>query len=79
MNTGSELSFDRKVREMILPSIENMIEKEKEHLEWLEGISGTDDFIENSKENLAHLLQRYDEYIKYLKTNFNQEYESKYR
>ena len=49
----------------IIPFVERMIEKEKEHLYWLESKNAPKEFIERSKWHLNHFRQRHKEYIEY--------------
>lgn len=50
----------------IIPFVEKMIEKEKNHLYWLESKNAPKEFIEKSKSHLNHFRQRHKEYIEYL-------------
>ena len=42
-----------------------MIEKEKNHLYWLESVKAPKEFIERSEWHLNHFRQRHKEYIDY--------------
>ena len=50
----------------VLPHIERMIEKEEQHLCWLESKDAPKEIIENSKSFLNHLQQRYKEYVDFI-------------
>ena len=53
------------MKQDIIPFVERMIEKEKEHLYWLESKKAPQEFIERSKWHLNHFRQRHKEYIEY--------------
>ena len=67
--------FRKQMLETFIPSVERMIEKEKEHLEFLRksrrkmmdrkfmvNLSNVDQFISNSEANLAHYQLRLKQY-----------------
>ena len=64
-NVSGSLSFKEQMINDIIPFVERMIEKEKEHLYWLESKNAPKEFIERSKWYLNHFRQRYKEYIEY--------------
>ena len=59
------LSFKEQMINDIIPFVERMIEKEKEHLHWLESKIAPKEFIDRSKWYLNHFRQRHKEYIEY--------------
>jgi hypothetical protein len=59
------LSFKDQMVNDIIPFVERMIEKEKNHLYWLESKNAPKEFIERSKWHLNHFRQRHKEYIEY--------------
>lgn len=61
----AKLSFKEQIINDIIPFVERMIEKEKEHLYWLENKNAPKEFIEKSKLYLSHFRQRHKEYIEY--------------
>lgn len=62
---SGSLSFKEQMVNDIIPFVERMIEKEKEHLYWLESKNAPKEFIERSKLHLNHFRQRHKEYIEY--------------
>lgn len=71
-NTGSakpvvdnSLTFKERLVNDMIPFIEGMIEKEKNHLDWLESKNADKKFIKRSKRDLDHLRQRHREYVEY--------------
>lgn len=64
-NVSGSLSFKEQMVNDIIPFVEKMIEKEKEHLYWLESKNAPKEFIERSKWHLNHFRQRHKEYIEY--------------
>ena len=64
-NVSGSLSFKEQMKQDIIPFVERMIEKEKEHLYWLESKKAPQEFIERSKWHLNHFRQRHKEYIEY--------------
>ena len=62
---SGSLSFKEQMINDIIPFIERMIEKQKEHLYWLESKNAPKEFIEKSKLYLNHFRQRHKEYIEY--------------
>jgi hypothetical protein len=58
-------TFKEKLVNEILPFVEKMIEKEKNHLYWLEKNNAPSVFIERSKLHLDHFRQRHKGYIEY--------------
>lgn len=62
---SGSLSFKEQMINDIIPFVERMIEKEKEHLHWLESKNEPKEFIERSKWYLNHFRQRHKEYIEY--------------
>ena len=62
---SGSLSFKEQMINDIIPFVERMIEKEKEHLYWLESKNAPKEFIERSEWHLNHFRQRYKEYIEY--------------
>lgn len=62
---SSSLSFREQMKQVIIPFVERMIEKEKKHLYWLESKNAPKEFIEKSKLYLNHFRQRHKEYIEY--------------
>jgi hypothetical protein len=62
---SGSLSFKEQMINDIIPFVERMIEKEKEHLHWLESKNAPKEFIERSKWYLNHFRQRHKEYIEY--------------
>lgn len=65
------LSFKEQLQMNVIPSIDRMIGKEREHLRWLETQMGKSvvviEFVNTSKKVLSHLEQRLIEYIDYAK------------
>lgn len=61
----NEVAFKEQMKQDIIPFVERMIEKEKEHLYWLESKKAPQEFIERSKWHLNHFRQRHKEYIEY--------------
>lgn len=66
-NVINSLSFKDEMEQDIIPRVLEMAEKEKEHLSWLMDKNAPKDMIYRSNESLCHLLQRYSEYIEYVK------------
>lgn len=64
-DVSSSVSFKEKMKQDIIPFVERMIEKEKEHLYWLESKNAPKEFIERSEWHLSHFRQRHKEYIEY--------------
>ena len=64
-NVRGSLSFKEQIKQGIIPFVETMIEKEKEHLYWLESKKAPKEFIKRSKWHLNHFRQRHKEYIEY--------------
>ena len=62
---SGSLSFKDQMVNDIIPFVERMIEKEKNHLYWLERKNAPKEFIERSKWYLNHFRQRHKEYIEY--------------
>jgi hypothetical protein len=62
---SGSLSFKEQMINDIIPFVERMIEKEKEHLHWLESKNAPKEFIERSKWYLNHFRQRHKDYIEY--------------
>ena len=62
---SGSLSFKEQMINDIIPFVERMIEKEKEHLYWLESKNAPKEFIERSEWHLNHFRQRHKEYIEY--------------
>ena len=62
---SGSLSFKEQMINDIIPFVERMIKKEKEHLYWLESKNAPKEFIERSKWYLNHFRQRHKEYIEY--------------
>jgi len=62
---SGSLSFKEQMVNDIIPFVETMIEKEKNHLYWLESKKAPKEFIERSKWHLNHFRQRHKEYIEY--------------
>lgn len=62
---SGSLSFKEQMKQDIIPFVERMIEKEKEHLYWLESKNAPKEFIERSKWHLNHFRQRHKEYVEY--------------
>ena len=58
-------SFKEQMVNDIIPFVEKMIEKEKQHLYWLEIKHAPKEFIEKSKIHLNNFEQRHKEYIDY--------------
>ena len=58
-------SFNEQMKQDIIPFVERMIEKEKQHLYWLESKNAPKEFIEKSKWYLNHFRKRHKEYIEY--------------
>ena len=63
---SGSLSFKEQMINDIIPFVERMIEKEKEHLYWLESKKAPKEFIKRSKWHLNHFRQRHKEYIEYV-------------
>lgn len=59
-------SFKEQMVNDIIPFVEKMIEKERNHLYWLESKKAPQSFIEKSKRYLNHFMQRHKEYIQYV-------------
>lgn len=64
-DVSGSLSFKEQMKQNIIPFVERMIEKEKQHLYWLESKNAPKEFIEKSKWYLNHFRQRHKEYIEY--------------
>lgn len=62
---SGRLSFKEQMKQDIIPFVERMIEKEKEHLNWLIDNNAPKDIIETSQRYLSHFRQRHKEYIEY--------------
>jgi CTP:phosphocholine cytidylyltransferase-like protein len=62
---SGSLSFKEQMVNDIIPFVERMIEKEKNHLYWLESVKAPKEFIERSEWHLNHFRQRHKEYIDY--------------
>ena len=62
---SGSLSFKEQMINDIIPFVKIMIEKEKEHLYWLESKNAPKEFIERSEWHLNHFRQRHKEYIEY--------------
>ena len=62
---SGSLSFKEQMKQDVIPFVERIIEKEKEHLYWLESKKAPQEFIERSKWHLNHFRQRHKEYIEY--------------
>jgi hypothetical protein len=56
-----------KMKQEFIPRIYQMCEKEKEHLNWLIDNNATQELIDESRNYLKHLKQRYKEYNDYVK------------
>lgn len=65
-NKNRHQSTRRLVIYEILPFIHRMIEKEKQHLEWLKKNNAPSSFISSTIASLQHLKQREIEYVKYI-------------
>lgn len=63
---SGSLSFKEQMKQDIIPFVERMIEKEKEHICWLESKKAPQEFIERSKWHLNHFRQTHKEYIDYV-------------
>ena len=63
---SGSLSFKEQMKQDIIPFVERMIEKEKEHLNWLIDNNAVKDIIETSQRYLSHFRQRHKEYIEYV-------------
>lgn len=71
---NKEMSFGEEIETYVIPGINRMIKKEKEHLLFLESHKYKSnktivEFINKSKEMLDHLEKRKNEYIEYLKNS----------
>ena len=64
-DVSGSVSFKEKMKQDIIPFVERMIEKEKEHLYWLESKIAPKEFIERSEWHLSHFRQWHKEYIEY--------------
>jgi CTP:phosphocholine cytidylyltransferase-like protein len=62
---SGSLSFKEQMVNDIIPFVERMIEKEKNHLYWLESVKAPKEFIERSEWHLNHFRQIHKEYIDY--------------
>ena len=62
---SGSLSFKEQMVNNIIPFVERMIEKEKNHLYLLESKNAPKEFIERSKWHLKHFRQKHKEYIEY--------------
>jgi len=62
---SGSLSFKEQMVNDIIPFVEIMIEKEKNHLYWLESKNAPKELIKSSKWHLNHFRQRHKEYIEY--------------
>lgn len=62
---SGSLPFTEQMINDIIPFVERLIEKEKQHLYWLENKNAPKEFIERSKLYLNHFRQRHKEYIEY--------------
>ena len=62
---SGSLSFKEQMVNEIIPFVERMIEKEKNHLDWLEKNNAPKEFIERSKWHLNQFRYRHKEYIEY--------------
>lgn len=65
------LSFKEELQLHVIPAIDRMVGKEREHLKWMESQRKkspvVEEFITTSKSVLSHLEQRLIEYIEYAK------------
>ena len=50
----------------IIPRVWQMVENEKEHLNWLIDNNAPKEMIETSRNHLNHFRQRYKEYVDYV-------------
>ena len=62
---NNSLSFKEQMRQDIIPRVWQMVEKEKDRLNWLIDNNAPKEMIEKSQFYLSHLRQRYKEYIEY--------------
>lgn len=62
---SGSLSFKEQMVNDIIPFVERQIEKEKNHLYWLEKNNAPKEFIERSKWHLNQFRYRHKEYIEY--------------
>ncbi len=63
---NNRLSFKEQMKQNIIPRVQEMAEKEKEHLNWLIDNNAPKNMIETSQHYLSHFKQRYKEYIEYV-------------
>lgn len=65
-----KLTLKEKLKNDFIPSIKEMIEKERKHLDWLKSQDQTDEdilkFISKSSAFLNHLEFRYYQYLDYI-------------
>jgi hypothetical protein len=59
------LSFKEQIKQDIIPTVWQMVVKEKEHLNWLIDNSEPQNMVEISLCYLNHFIQRHKEYIEY--------------
>jgi uncharacterized protein (DUF2164 family) len=60
-----EISFKEKLIADIIPRIEKMMQKEKEHMIWLIDNSAPIEFIQLSQTYYDHFVERVQQYKKY--------------
>jgi hypothetical protein len=63
-----ELHFKKQLNDKFIPHIKRMLEKEKEHLEFLKKHKAPNYMISYSEDMINHLEAREQEYIEYEKT-----------
>lgn len=63
----TNLTFKQQLEMDFIPSIEQMVEKERLHLQWLKSQNAKKEFIENSAFFLNHYRKRLKEYQEYAK------------
>lgn len=66
LSGSGSLSFKEQMEQSIIPRVWQMVEKEKEHLNWLKDNNAPKEFIETSEKHLIHFQQRCKVYIEYV-------------
>lgn len=62
---SGSLSFKEQMKQDIIPRVWQMVEKEKEHLNWLIDNNAPKEMVEISRKYLSHFRRRHKEYIEY--------------
>ncbi len=62
----NQSDFKTQMKDIFIPALKHMVEKEKEHLLWLEKNKAPKRFVEESKEWLDYYQKRHDEFAEFL-------------